>query len=169
MNAPFKLQPADADRYWHLRQFMLTDTPWAFASDHESDNSRDPASFIARLNTTFTEILAIASDSGELIASAGVYRRPRMKIEHRAEIWGVYVFPEHRKRGLGAAVVQAAIDEALSWPGVDSVAISVSERSTANKLYERLGFTQWGHEPDCLRIDGTSYDEIHMLYQASQR
>ena len=165
MIAPFKLQPNDADRYWHLRQLMLTDAPWAFASDPESDNTRDPASFIARLEAPFAEILAIESDSGKLVASAGVYRRPRMKLQHRAEIWGVYVLPAHRKCGLGAAVMQAAMDEALSWPGIDSVALSVSERSNAIGLYERLSFKQWGHEPDCLRVDGESYDEIHMLYQ----
>jgi GNAT superfamily N-acetyltransferase len=166
MNQPFKLQPDDAERYWHLRQLMLTDTPWAFASDPESDNARDPAAFISRLSTPYNEILAIGADTGELIASAGVIRRPRKKIWHRADIWGVYVHHEHRSHGLGFAVVKAAVDEALSWPEVDSVCLSVSEHSDARRLYERVGFEQWGYEPSCLRIDGKSYDEIHMLYQA---
>lgn len=162
--APFKLGPEDADRYWEIRQLMLTDTPWAFASDPESDNARDPSRFISRISRPFNEILSIASETGVLIATAGVVQRPRQKLGHRAEIWGVYVHPDHRGRGLGAAVVRAAMDEALSWPGVESVALSVSERSEAKRLYERLGFRQWGHEPDCLRIGGESYDEIHMVY-----
>lgn len=161
---PFRLGQDDAERYWHIRQAMLTDTPWAFASDPESDNSRDPARFIERIGKKYNEILAIADGAEDLVATAGVVRRPRRKLWHRAEIWGVYVHPDLRGRGLGASVVRAAMNEALGWEGVESVALSVSERSEARRLYERLGFRQWGYEPDCLRIDGESYDEIHMLY-----
>ncbi len=163
---PFKLGAGDAERYWRLRQMMLMDTPWAFASDPESDNARDSSSFISRLSEPYNEILAIAADSGELVASAGVVRRPRKKIWHRADIWGVYVHPEHRRRGLGFAVVKAAVYEALGWPEVDSVCLSLSERSDARGVYERVGFRQWGYEPDCLRLDGETYDEIHMVYRA---
>lgn len=161
---PFRLGAEDAGRYWQIRQTMLTDTPWAFASDPESDNSRDPTRFVERISKQYNEILAIADETGDLVATAGVVRRPRRKLWHRAEIWGVYVHPDHRGRGLGAAVVRAAMAEALDWEGVESVALSVSERSDARRLYERLGFRQWGYEPDCLRLDGESYDEIHMLY-----
>ena len=150
-----------------MRQLMLTDTPWAFASDPESDNARDPAGFVERLSQPYNEILAIAAEGGELVASAGIVRRPRKKIWHRADMWGVYVHPDHRKRGLGFAVVRAAVDEALSWPEVDSVALSLSERSDALGLYERVGFERWGYEPSCLRLGGESYDEIHMLYRAT--
>lgn len=165
MSEPFLLQADDADRYWRLRQMMLTDTPWAFASDPESDNARDRSAFIERLSQQYNEIVAIADDGGELVASAGVMRRPRKKIWHRADMWGVYVHPEHRRRGLGFAVVRAAVDVALGWPEVDSVALSLSERSEAIGVYERVGFERWGLEPACLKLDGEVYDEIHMLYR----
>lgn len=168
MASAFRLRAEDADRYWRIRQTMLEETPWAFASDPESDNARDPSAFIARLAKPFHAILATEDEAGELTSAAGVVRRPRKKLWHRAEIWGVYVRADCRRRGLGAVVVQAAIDEALSWEGVDSVALSVSVRSDAHRLYERLGFVVWGREPDCLRLDGVSYDELHMLLQRNR-
>ncbi len=163
MQTALKLGAEDAQRYWRIRQEMLEETPWAFASDPESDNARNHSAFAERLAQAYCKILATQDASGELTATAGVIRRPRRKLWHRAEIWSVYVRPDCRRQGLGAVVVQAAIDEALAWPGVDSVALSVSSRSSALGLYKRLGFEPWGREPDCLRIAGVSYDEIHMI------
>ena len=53
---------------------------------------------------------------------------------------------------------------ARTWPGVNSVGLSVSENSgAARRLYERLGFIAWGREPDCLHLpDGRAFAEIHM-------
>jgi len=116
----------------------------------------------------FHAILATEDEAGELTAAAGVVRRPRKKLWHRAEVWGVYVRPDCRRRGLGAVVVRAAVDEGLSWPGVDSIALSVSARSDADRLYRRLGFEAWGREPDCLRLDGVSYDEVHMILRTRE-
>ncbi|MCA9272082.1 MAG: GNAT family N-acetyltransferase [Phycisphaerales bacterium] len=165
MPTAFKLRAEDADRYWLIRQTMLEDTPWAFASDPESDNAREPSAFVERISKPYFAILATEDETGALTAAAGVVRRPRKKLWHRAEIWGVYVRADCRKKGLGAVVVQAAIDEGLGWPGVDSVALSVSVRSEAIRLYQRLGFEVWGREPDCLRLDGVSYDEYHLILQ----
>ncbi len=166
MERVIKLRAGDADRYWRIRQRMLEETPWAFASDPESDNARDPSGFVARLAKPFHAILATEDGAGELTATAGIVRRPRKKLWHRAEVWGVYVRPDCRRRGLGAVVVKAAVEEGLGWPGVDSIALSVSARSEADRLYTRLGFEAWGREPDCLRLDGISYDEVHMILRA---
>ena len=98
-----------------------------------------------------------------LIAVAGVYRSPRIKTQHKANIWGVYVAPEARGRGLGRAVVQGAIDLARTWPGVHVVCLSCSERAAAAlALYRSMGFVQWGLEPDAVRIDDESAAEVHM-------
>lgn len=168
MEQPFKLVASDAERYWRIRQAMLTEAPWAFGSDPESDNARDPAAFAARLAKPWHAIFALADGSGELTATAGLARRPRKKLAHRAEIWGVFVREDCRRRGLCAAVVGAAVEEALGWPGVDSVALCVSSRSEAIRVYERLGFRVWGREPDCLRLDGVSYDELHMVLRTRE-
>lgn len=48
-------------------------------------------------------------------------------------------------------------------PGVTTIQLACSENSTAAAaLYRSLGFTQWGTEPDAIRIGGKSYNELHM-------
>jgi L-amino acid N-acyltransferase YncA len=39
----------------------------------------------------------------------------------------------------------------------------VSENAPeAQRLYESLGFQQWGREPEATQHEGRRYDEIHM-------
>lgn len=166
----FRLGPGDAGRYWVLRKRMLEESPWAFSSDVETDRAREPEAFARRLAEGLARggfgVMGCADEGGALTAAAGLMRRPKRKIEHRAEIWGVFVRPEARGKGLGRAVVGAAVRELLSWRGVDSVGLSVSVRSgEALKLYESLGFRVWGREPDCLRVGGVSYDELHLVLE----
>jgi RimJ/RimL family protein N-acetyltransferase len=81
----------------------------------------------------------------------------------RAHLWGMYVAPDHRGRGLGLALLRATLDHARSLPGVTRVHLSVSSAAPrARRLYERAGFELWGTEPDALRDDGESVTDYHM-------
>jgi ribosomal protein S18 acetylase RimI-like enzyme len=100
---------------------------------------------------------------------AGIIRETRKKQQHRSSIWGVYVSESHRGRGFGRAVVEACVHHAWTWPGIESVALSVSaDRTAAKALYESLGFVTWGTEPDSLRVNGSEVAEHHMLLKLSQ-
>lgn len=99
----------------------------------------------------------------DLVAVAGIRRMTSPKFAHRARLWGVFVEPDHRGRGLGRAVVSAAVDLARTWPGVDYIDLGVSENAPeARRLYESLGFREWGREPQTTQHEGRRYDEIHM-------
>ena len=75
----------------------------------------------------------------------------------------MYVAPSHRRRGIGAELVRAAIRQARALPGVEWVHLAVSSAAPeAQRLYERLGFEVWGTEPDALRHDGRIASEHHM-------
>ena len=59
--------------------------------------------------------------------------------------------------------MQAAVQHARSCAGVDYVDLAVSENAPeALRLYESLGFSAWGREPEATQVDGQRYDEIHM-------
>lgn len=141
---------------------MLDDSPWAFASSPQDDRALDPAQLRSSLANPDFALCAGFRDS-TLIASAGILRQEKIKFRHLAMLFGVYVTPSARGCGAGAGVVNAAIETARSWPGVDWVQLGVSERSNeARRLYERLGFFAWGVEPDATRIGTSGYAEIHM-------
>jgi RimJ/RimL family protein N-acetyltransferase len=161
------LTPADAHAYIAIRREMLADSPWAFASSLEDDPSLDPAVAAVRTGDGGPgQAIIGAFDDGQLIGTAGLYCGHHIKMAHRAHIWGVYISPAHRGRGIGTPLMTAAIDTARAWPGITSIALSCSEQSTAAlRLYQRLGFQQWGREPAALVLNGRSYDEIHMVLQ----
>jgi ribosomal protein S18 acetylase RimI-like enzyme len=149
---------------------MLLDAPWAFSASPESDKGLDLAFLDKALASATQAIFAIeapapdaANGQRELAAAAGVLRQVSPKFDHRASIWGVFVAPDSRRKGLGRAVVGAAIAWARAQPGVDYVDLGASERAeAARRLYESLGFTAWGREPEATEVDGRRYDEIHM-------
>jgi RimJ/RimL family protein N-acetyltransferase len=163
--AVLPLEPEDAERYARLRLRMLHAAPWAYASSPEEDEALDPARLAAVLADRERAILAVEAGGGDgpLVAAAGIARQRRAKSAHRAGLWGVFVEEAHRGRGLGRAVVSAAIELAFAWDGVDYVDLGVSERSPeARSLYESLGFRAWGREPGSLQCEGRRYDEIFM-------
>jgi len=156
------LQPEDAEACVALRRVALFDAPWAFSADPDNDRGSDvveTAKSLARDGFA----AAGAEEDGRLMAIAVAVRDPSPKRPHLALIFSVFCRPEARGRGLAREVSKLAIATARSWPGVESIALSVSSGSPAAKhLYESLGFVEWGHEPDAMRINGRSYDEIHM-------
>lgn len=60
-------------------------------------------------------------------------------------IWAMFVGRAARGRGVGAAILRAAVDHARAWPGIIQVHLSVTETSEeAARLYRSLGFREWG-------------------------
>ena len=162
----------DVAAYVTLRREMLRADPWAFAASEDADIGCDVEKMRARLAEPGQLVVGAfdadceqgAQPGAPLLGAAGLVRNRHAKLAHRAIIWGVYVSPNARGQGVGAALINALIDAARTWPGLDSVGLSVSERaSSAQRLYARCGFVAWGREPAALRVDGVAYDEIHMV------
>ncbi len=159
------LTAEDARAYAALRREMLVDTPWAFLRSIDDDFAVVESEIAAKLRENENDIAAAFDDADptRLLASAGVVRLDPKKTRHRALIWGVYVTPSARGRGLGRAVMNLAIDTARTWRGVECIWLSVSDRTPAARaLYGSLGFVTWGTEPDAIRIGGESAAEHHM-------
>ncbi len=68
------------------------------------------------------------------------------------EIQDMYVLPERRGAGTGAALVDAA-ERLAAGRGFDRMSLSVGEASPARRLYERLGYRDAGVAP--VRVRGT--------------
>ncbi len=99
-----------------------------------------------------------------LVGMVGVARDPKQKYRHKAQIWGMYVTAGARRTGIGAALLQAALERCRAWSGITQVHLCVSAKAdAAQRLYERQGFQAWGREPDALLIGDELLDDIHML------
>lgn len=152
----------DAEDYLTLRRESLLDSPLAFSASPGDDFMSTPDALRGLLRTAPDWIIVGAFDR-TLIGAAGIFRVKRLKAAHLAWLWGMYVTPSHRGRGVAAQILAAAIAHSRSLPGVASVRLSVTTATPgARRLYERAGFVFWGNEPDALRHDGISVVEQHM-------
>ena len=160
----------DAGRLYLLRREAISGEPTAFGSSPADCRFREIGAVEECLADGNRAVFAIADpvDPQRLVAMAGISRETRAKQRHRSSIWGVYVSPAHRGRGFGRSVVAACVDHASTWPKIEWVTLSVSaEGEAARSLYESLGFTTWGTEPDALRIDGAAIAQHHMVLRLS--
>lgn len=157
-----RLGPDDASALLPLRLRALREHPRAFLSSEEEDAALGVEGFAARLSRSDRALTLGGYAGGALVAMAGVAKGAHEKARHRAVLWGVYVAPEHRRSGLGRAIVGRAIEEARAM-GVEALILSVdAQNAPALALYRALGFTAWGVERDAFRADGEPVDEVHM-------
>jgi RimJ/RimL family protein N-acetyltransferase len=158
------LVASDAAACAALRREMLADAPWAFSASAESDPGVDELAVSKRLADATQATIGAFDREGMLLGVAGLFREPRPKQSHRVTLWGVYVTPRARGQRLARRIIERAIETARSWPGVDSIALGCSERShAAMKTYTALGFVAWGREPAAVVVNGTAFDEVHMV------
>jgi GNAT superfamily N-acetyltransferase len=149
------LGPDDATLFQRLRLQGLLDVPEAFGTTYEEDRVLPEEVVAERLRPVRAPVgrAVVGAFMGEaLVGFAGCMQSPKRKTRHKAEIWGTYVTPDARGRGVGRQLLEALIAEARAWEGVERLTLSVVERAGAAwRLYTALGFEEFGREPDAFR------------------
>jgi ribosomal protein S18 acetylase RimI-like enzyme len=158
-----RLASPDADQLFGLRRRALLEEPFAFLASPDDDLASSTEAVRNQLSSPSDDAVFGAFHAGELVGMVGVSRDRPIKAAHRACVWGVFVDRQYRKRGVGSDLLTAALEYARQLKGVSSAYLSVSEKTPqAKRLYESVGFTVWGLEPDCIRVDGESAREYHL-------
>ncbi|MEW9622994.1 GNAT family N-acetyltransferase [Rhodanobacter geophilus] len=156
----------DAAAYQALRLQALRDSPHAFSASHDEEAARSLDEVAARIVPAADGSVRMFGvfESGELAGFVALIHPQRKKLCHGAELAGMYVTPSSRRRGLGAALLQAVIAHARSIDGVRQLGLSVNATNEAAKaLYRSAGFMSWGVQPRALQIDGVFHDEEYQL------
>lgn len=158
-----RLLPADAETFQQVRERAVAEHPEAFLSSSAEEESRSLDVVRERLGGANGSVVLGAFDGAALVGTCGVYRAPREKVPHKCMVWGMYVAPEARRRGIGRDMLRAAVAHARTVPGVTTLDISVNvANGGARTLYHAEGFVPWGVEPDAFRVAGAPQDEEHM-------
>jgi GNAT superfamily N-acetyltransferase len=133
-----RVQPADWATYREIRLAGLADAPSAFGSDVAREEAMTPADWRARLTRRST--FAASALHGLVGTAAGI---PGDVAGH-AELVGMWVHPDWRRRGIGGLLVGAVIDWATAAPfrAID-LWVTVGN-DAAEALYARLGFVRTG-------------------------
>jgi RimJ/RimL family protein N-acetyltransferase len=157
-----ELTPADSAIFQELRLYALQESPEAFGSSYEEEKDRPLDAVAERLSAENNHVFGAFTGTGQLIGLTGLYREPRTKTHHKAQIWGVYVAPGHRGRGAGSALMEAALSRAREL-GLRQVNLGVNTAShAAVRLYESCGFERFGPEKEAFKIGEDYYDSAYM-------
>jgi len=166
LDAGLEIRPLtedDAPAWRELRLRMLRDHPDVFGSSHEwfaQQSLEEVAQRMRERSSPPDNALFGAFLDGKLVGSTGLHREEGAKDQHKAVIWGVYTAPEARGRGVGRALMTAAIDRARATQGVERLNLAVATHNVAARsLYIALGFTPWGLERHALKLPDRYIDE----------
>jgi ribosomal protein S18 acetylase RimI-like enzyme len=155
-----RLQPSEADAadYRTIRLAALETAPEAFGSVHAIELPRPMSHFVERLATS---VVFGAYDHGQIVGMIGFKQNSGPKDSHKAFVWGFFVQPTARRRGIGATLMATLIAEAR--PVVEQLTLAVvRENVAAIALYERCGFSIYGVEPRALKTPTGYSDEVLM-------
>jgi ribosomal protein S18 acetylase RimI-like enzyme len=157
----------DAQTLWDLRMLALETDPWSFVDSPEELRAISVEDFAARLRSGDAENFIVgAFEPQTAVGMVGCYQEVPLKRRHKAWIWGVFVAPVSRGKGIARSLMHAAIERAKSIPGVDMLLLTVGVGQPApRKLYESLGFRSFGIEPGGLKIGDDSRDEENMVLE----
>lgn len=138
------LGPLDWPLYRRTRLRSLAEAPHAFGSTLAAEQHRPAALWQARLiaATAATDYPLVAERDGQVVGL--VWGKTDATDPGLAHLYQMWVAPEARGQGVGAALIEAA----LGWArgnGVRVVELAVSEGNrAATRLYERAGFVATG-------------------------
>ena len=160
------LTEADAEAYQQLRLRALREEPEAFASSYEDAVDGPLTEVIKRLRTEggSPDNFILGAFDDALVGTAGLYREQGIKLQHKGTIWGVYVAPEARGRGIGRMLMRKALAHIATSSGLEQVYLGVATtNNSARQLYLLLGFEVYGIERHAMKIAGRYIDEELMV------
>jgi ribosomal protein S18 acetylase RimI-like enzyme len=154
-----RLLPADADDYREIRLAALRGDADAFGSTYEAEAARPMSEFAQRLSTS---VVFAAYAGGQVIGMAGFKRHEGARNSHKAFVWGTYVRPELRRRGVARGLMQTVLEAAGGL--VEQLTLCVvKDNPAAIALYRELGFEIYGIEPRALKGAAGYADEVLMV------
>ena len=153
-----QLTPADAESFRELRLEGLRLNPDAFGSTYEFEKDQPLTRYTGWLTSS---TVFGAFQNSHLIGTASFTVSSGLKDSHKGLLRAMYVRPAHRRSGAGRLLVEAIVQTAREK--VERVLLAVvSDNQPALRLYQSLGFRQYGLAKNALKHNGKYSDEILM-------
>lgn len=159
------LNESDAQTYQEVRLSALKINPEAFGSTYEREVKFSLESVAERLEPTKEKfVLGAFNYNSSLVGIVTFMRETSLKTSHKGNIFGMYIAPEGRGKGLGKSLMIELIRKAKNCEGLEQINLAVvSENSSAKKLYKSLGFEVYGVERNALKFNGQYFDDDLMV------
>lgn len=159
-----KLRPEESAANRIIRLECLKNYPVNFGSDYQIEKGKEKLFFQPHIEIRNPKIFMVgAFFDGRLIAISGFCRYDTLKTKHRGRIIQVYVKPEFQGRNIGFSIIENTLEKAFRLNEMEQVEIDVlTTNTTAERLYRKLGFNEYGIQKNYLKI-GNEYLDHKMM------
>lgn len=125
-----------------------------------SDVSGAPP-FAVEIEGDFT--LGAFGDAGELVGVVSFAREKQEKLRHKGLIYRMYVAFDSAGKGIGRALLRAAIDETRKIENLERINLTVvASNERAKNLYQSEGFVSFSLEKRAIKTGVNYFDEETM-------
>jgi RimJ/RimL family protein N-acetyltransferase len=160
------LTDADAQPFWDMRLRAFTESPTSFNTlpDEWRTHLIGEIERLLRGESGTSSDVVMGAFAPALVGQAGLRREARYKRAHKATIWGMFVVPEARGRGIARALMTALLEHARRQEGLVIVQLTVmADNHDAIALYRQFGFERFGYQRRASRHGDRYFDEEHMM------
>jgi ribosomal protein S18 acetylase RimI-like enzyme len=158
------LLAADALRYRELMLEAYELAADAFTSTAQERSLETEAWWAERIaGADGLRVAFCAEDGPQMLGTVALEYASSPKVRHSAALIGMYVREHARGRGIGRALVDAALAHAAQRPGVEVLRLTVTEgNQPAIRLYRQAGFQAWGTQPMAIATPSGYKGKVYM-------
>jgi RimJ/RimL family protein N-acetyltransferase len=159
-----RAEPADALGLKQLGDAIGAEPEGWLVTTNGWRNAVDERRYLRAIRRYPHAAVFVAEEEGRIVGRLSVARDQHPASRHVADL-GLMVAASHRRRGIGTALLEAAVEWARA-SGVRKLELHVFPyNDAAIKLYERFGFVQEGYRRGHYRRGDEYVDAILMAYQ----
>ena len=162
-------EPGDAEGLTHLAEAVSGEPEaWLISADGEWRSVGDERRYLKALRRYPHAAVFVAERAdGAVVGRLSVARDPHPASAHVADL-GLMVAKEARRRGVGRALLEAAVDWARA-SGIRKLELHVFPwNEPAIALYEQFGFEREGYRKAHYHRAGEDVDAILMAYRVGE-
>lgn len=149
-----------AERFRTIRLEALKLHPRNYSHTFAQENAWPLERYVHYLEQSY--VFGVLHKEKELVGIGALIPFESPLLAHKARIGNVYLQQAHRGQGIGRRLIEHMIASAHEY--VEQIYIEVAaDNHVAHRLYESLGFEQYGYEKHAAKLDGAYIDDILMV------
>lgn len=162
-----ELQPHESKKYREIRLECLKIAAENFGSTYEEQSVLPELFFESAIKNGDEHNKIFGAFEGETLAAICGYRKESsLKTRHRALLVQVYTKPEYRGNNISYELMMYMIDKLFEDETMQQITLGVvSNNHAAIKVYERLGFKEYGLHKNYFKEGDVYRDEILMMLE----
>jgi RimJ/RimL family protein N-acetyltransferase len=159
-----RAEPTDAQGLKELGDAIGSEPQGWLVTTNGWRNAADERRYLRAIRRYPNAAVFVADDDGLIVGRLSIARDQHPASQHVADL-GLMVAASHRRRGIGTALLEAAVDWARA-AGVRKLELHVFPwNEAAIGLYERFGFVREGYRRAHYRRGDEYVDAVLMAYE----